>query len=99
MTTRTRRCLAVACVLAVIWLVASRIPFDEGENYARLFNNSTEGFTVPIADSERIASAPPGSDGFLFDKDGPIAQSECVGRGFSIVDSTGVVRASWMTAR
>jgi hypothetical protein len=85
----------VACLLAASSLVAGCLPFDEGENYARLFNNSTERFTVPIAGSDRIASAPPRSGGFLYDKDGPIADTECVGRAFSIVDSSGVVRATY----
>ncbi len=95
MNTRARRWRVVACLLAAGSLVAGCLPFDQGENYARLFNNSTERFTVPIAGSDRIASAPPRSGGFLWDKDGPIADTECVGRAFSIVDSSGVVRATY----
>jgi len=93
--TRARRRLVVACLLAASALMAGCLSIDWGETYARLDNNSTERFSVPIAGSDRIASAPPRSGGGLYDKDGSIAETECVGTAFSIVDSTGVVRATY----
>ena len=85
----------VACLLAAGPLVAGCIPIDHGETYAQLFNKSDESFTVPIAGSDHTALAPPEVGGVLHDKHGPIAKTECVGEAFSIVDSSGVVRATY----
>lgn len=50
---------------------------------------------MPIEGWDRTASVPPQAGGVLHDKDGSISETECVGEGFSIVDSSGVVRATF----
>jgi hypothetical protein len=75
--------------------MAGCLPIDHGDHTAQLSNYSEESFTVPIAGSDHTASAPPQAGGALWDKRGPIAKTECVGEGFSIVDSSGVVRATY----
>ena len=85
----------VACLLAASPLMAGCIAIDHGDTSAQLSNNSDESFTVPIVGSNRTASAPPQAGGALWDKHGPISETDCVGEGFSIVDSSGVVRATY----
>jgi len=87
--------LAVACLLAASPLMAGCIAIDHGDTSAQLSNNSDESFTVPIEGSDRTASARPQVGGALHDKDGVVADTACVGEGFSIVDSSGVVRATY----
>jgi len=87
--------LVAACLLAASPLMAGCIAIDHGDTSAQLSNNSDESFTVPIVGSNRTASAPPQAGGALWDKHGPISETDCVGEGFSIVDSSGVVRATY----
>ena len=87
--------LVSACLLGAGPLMAGCIPVDQAENYARLSNKSDESFTVPIVGSDRTAVARPWAGGVLHDKDGSISETECVGESFSIVDSSGVVRATY----
>jgi len=87
--------LVSACLLGAGPLMAGCIPVDQAENYARLSNKSDESFTVPIVGSDRTAVARPRAGGVLHDKDGSISETECVGESFSIVDSSGVVRATY----
>jgi len=91
---RGRR-LVAACLLGAGPLMAGCIPVDQAETYARLSNHSDESFTVPIVGSDRTAVARPQAGGVLHDKDGSISETDCVGEGFSIVDSSGVVRATY----
>jgi len=87
--------LVSACLLGAGPLMAGCIPVDQAETYARLSNHSDESFTVPIVGSDRTAVARPQAGGVLHDKDGSISETDCVGEGFSIVDSSGVVRATY----
>ena len=87
--------LVSACLLGAGPLMAGCIPVDQAETYARLSNHSDESFTVPIVGSDRTAVARPQAGGVLHDKDGSISETECVGESFSIVDSSGVVRATY----